>query len=322
MAANPRLGGPTLRYRTFGRTGLRVSTVSMGCNRLGDPGVDPAVWPPIVQRALDLGVTFFDTSISYNQGRSEAIVGEVTSRHATPTHISTKVGFNIDFEAGSQIKDYSAAAILRDFDGQLRRLRRDRIDLYMLHSPTVENLQTQDWSTAIDQLKREGKIGWFGISTSDHASGITAIERGADVLQIEYDLLSPSAEDEVLPLAQRHNVGVMARTPLARGLLTGKFAPGQPIPAEQQWRRPRGDQLALRLGRIEQLRFLERPGQTLAQAALRWVLANPAVQCVVPGARTVEQLEANVPAADADLAPGELERVKQLHAQWRAEGRW
>src|SRR5579859_7912920 len=105
-----------MRYRNFGRTGLCVSTVSMGSNRLGDPGVDPAVWPPVVQRALQLGVNFFDTSISYNQGRSEAIVGEVTSRHAEPTYISTKVGFDIDFEVNreAQIKDYSAAAILRD----------------------------------------------------------------------------------------------------------------------------------------------------------------------------------------------------------------
>jgi aryl-alcohol dehydrogenase-like predicted oxidoreductase len=194
--------------------------------------------------------------------------------------------------------------------------------MYMLHSPTVEVLETTDWATAMDQLKQAGKIRWSGISTSNHASGICAIERGADLLQIEYDMLNPTAEDELLPLAQRHNVGVMARTPLARGLLTGKFKAGEPIPPEQHWRRPHGDQLALRLDRLEQLRFLERPGQTLGQAALRFVLAHPGVHCVVPGARTIEQLESNVPAADADLLPEELSRVMDLHATWRAEGRW
>ena len=131
--------------------------------------------------------------------------------------------------------------------------------------------------------------------------GIWSIEHGADLLQIEYDLLNPTAEDALLPLAAQHNIGIMARTPLARGLLTGKFKAGETIPAEQQWRRPSGDRLQLRLERVEQLRFLERAGQTLAQAALRFVLAHPAVHCVVPGARTVEQLEANVPAAEADL---------------------
>jgi myo-inositol catabolism protein IolS len=316
-----------MRYRTFGRTGLSVSTVSMGCNRLGDAGVDPSAWPPLVERALRLGVNLFDTSISYNQGRSEAIVGEVTNRSARPVVLSTKVGFDIDFERPATpperpIRDFSARAILRDIDGQLSRLRRETIDLYMLHSPSVSVLESDDWAVAIDALKQQGKIRWFGISTSDHASGIWSIEHGADLLQIEYDLLNPTAEDELLPLAQRHNVGIMARTPLARGLLTGKFKVGEAIPPEQHWRRPRGDQLQLRLERIEQLRFLERDGQTLGQAALRFVLAHPGVHCAVPGARTVAQLESNVPAADADLTPDELARINALHASWRAEGRW
>jgi aryl-alcohol dehydrogenase-like predicted oxidoreductase len=313
-----------MRYRSFGRTGLNVSTVSLGTNRLGDAGVDPAAWPPIVERALELGVNLFDTSISYNQGRSEAIVGQVTSRWQKPTVISTKGGYAIDYivNGPQPTRDFTATAILEDIDGQLTRLRRDDIDIYMLHSPTAAILETHDWATAIHTLKRQGKIRWFGISTSDHASGIWSIEHGADLLQIEYDLLNPTAEDELLPLAARHNIGIMVRTPLARGLLTGKFQAGETIPAENQWRRPRGDRLQLRLQRIEQLRFLERPDQTLAQAALRFVLANSAVHCVVPGARTVEQLEANVPAADADLDTEERRRIDELHAAWRAEGRW
>jgi myo-inositol catabolism protein IolS len=125
-----------------------------------------------------------------------------------------------------------------------------------------------------------------------------------------------------LPLAQAENVGVMVRTPLARGLLTGKFPAGQPIPAEQQWRRPRGEQLERRLRRVEQLRFLERAGQTMAEAAIRFVLAHPAVHCAIPGARTVEQLEANAGAADGELTVEELGRVKALHAEWRREGAW
>jgi len=137
-------------------------------------------------------------------------------------------------------------------------------------------------------------------------------KHGADLLQIEYDLLNPTAEDELLPMAARHNVGIMARTPLARRLVTGKFKMGEAIPPDQHWRRPRGDRLHLRLQRVEQLRFLERSDQTPAQAALRFV----------PGARTVQQLEANVTAADADLKGEQLRHIKQLHATWRAAGRW
>src|SRR5919199_1701060 len=244
-----------MRYRTLGRTGLDVSTISMGCNRLGDPGTDPACWPPLVERALHLGVTFFDTSMSYNQGRSEAILGSVAA--SQPVHFSTKVGFNLDFDLGGehQRRDYSAA-ILNHIDGQLQRLRREAIDVYLLHSPSVAQLEASDFPSAIDRLKQQGKVRWFGISTSDHASGLWALRHGADVLQIEYDLLSPTAEDELLPLAQERKVGIMVRTPLARGLLTGKFRVGETIPPEQQWRRPRGEQLEVRLARVEQLRFL------------------------------------------------------------------
>jgi myo-inositol catabolism protein IolS len=308
-----------MRYTTFGRTGLEVSQLSMGCNRLGDPGVDPAQWPPIVRNALEQGVTFFDSSENYNEGRSEAVLGDVISSHDGPTVIATKGGFSA---GASIVRDYSEAAILKAARGSLKRLKRDTIELYMLHSPTVAQLESDTYPKAIEQLKAEGAIKYFGLSTSNHASGVYAIEHGADFLQIEYDMLAPSAEDELLPLAIKHNIGIMIRTPLARGLLSGKFAAGQEIPAEQQWRRPKGDQLQLRLARIEQLRFLVRDGQTLAQAALRWLLAQPGVHCVIPGARTVEQLEDNISAVDGDITAEELARVKELHAGWRAEDCW
>jgi myo-inositol catabolism protein IolS len=308
-----------MRYTTYGRTGLSVSRLSMGCNRLGDPGVDPTQWPPIVEKALDLGITFFDSSENYNEGRSEAILGDVISKHDGPTVIATKGGFST---GPSIVRDFSEASITRAARGSLQRLRRDTIELYMLHSPSVAQLENDTWPRAVDTLKSEGTIRYFGISTSDHASGIKAIEMGADFLQIEYDLLDPSAEDALLPLARKHDIGIMVRTPLARGLLSGKFKAGEAIPPEQQWRRPTGDRLQLRLRRVEQLCFLEREGQHLAQAALRWLLARPGVHCVIPGARTVEQLEANIGAIDGDLTPRELARVKALHQEWRTEGRW
>ena len=188
-----------MRYTTFGRTGLSVSRLSMGCNRLGDPGVDPAQWPPIVQRALDLGITFFDSSENYNEGRSEAILGEVISKSTTPVVIATKGGFST---GASIVRDFSAEGITEAARGSLQRLQRDTIELYMLHSPTVAQLENDTWPEAVETLKAEGTIRYFGISTSDHASGIKAIEMGADLLQIEYDLLDPTAEDALLPLAR------------------------------------------------------------------------------------------------------------------------
>src|SRR5262249_38064782 len=144
-----------MRYTTYGRTGLDVSRLSMGCNRLGDPGVDPAQWPPIVKRALDLGITFFDSSENYNEGRSEAILGEVTSTIDKPIVVATKGGFS----AGpSIVRDYSADAILRAARDSLARLKRQSIELYMLHSPTVAQLENDSWPRAIEKLKAEGTI--------------------------------------------------------------------------------------------------------------------------------------------------------------------
>lgn len=310
-----------MQYRTFGRTGLPVSVVSMGGNRLGDPGVEPAQWPPLVRRALELGVTFFDTSNSYNQGRSEAILGEATAAWPRPAVIATKVGVPVETNDFPN-REFSARTILAEVEQSRRRLRREAIDLYMLHSPSVQQLESDDWAAAVDQLKAQGKVRYFGISTSDHASGIWALRHGAEFLQIEYSLLDPTAEDELLPLAQELNAGIMVRMPLARGLLSGKFPVGQPLPPAQQWRRPAGEELQRRLRRVEQLRFLERAGQTLAQAAIRFVVTHPAVHCAIPGARTVAQLEGNVAAADGDLTPEELARIRELHQEWRAEGVW
>ena len=308
-------------YVNFGATRIPVSAVSFGGNRLGDEGVDPAQWPPIVQRALELGVRLFDTSSSYNQGRSEAILGEVTARWPERTYIATKVGVPV-MTNDYPNREFTSETILRDAAGSLQRMQRDAFDLYMLHSPSVQQLETQDWQSAIARLRSDGKLRHFGISTSDHASGIWAIQHGAEFLQIEYSILDLTAEDDLLPLAQQRNTGIMVRMPLARGLLTGKFPVGQPLLADQQWRRPRGDQLQMRLQRIEQLRFLERPGQTLSQAAIRYVLRHPAVHCAIPGARTLEQLEANVSAVDAEMTDEEYERIRALQAQWRKEGSW
>ncbi len=314
-------GARGMRYRVFGQTGFTVSTVSMGSNRLGDPGEDPAQWPPVVHRALDRGVNFFDTSNSYNQGRSEAILGETTQSYPKTTYISTKVGVPVETNDFPH-RDFSSRTIFTEVEQSLKRLRRDAIDMYMLHSPSVEQLKREDWAMAFARLKEQGKVRYYGISTDSHASGITAMEMGAQLLQVDYSMLDPTAEDELLPQARQRNVGVMIRMPLARGLLTGKFPVGQEIPANQQWRRPAGEALQRRLRRIEQLRFLERGGQTLGQAAIRFVLANPAVHCAIPGARTVQQLEDNVSAADGDLTADELVRIRELQAKWRAEGQW
>ena len=307
-----------MQSTTFGKTGLTVSRLSMGCNRLGEAGVDPSAWPPIVQRALDLGVTFFDTANSYNNGRSEEVLASVIGSDRSDVIIATKVGMPMggDNWAG---RTFHADRLRGWIEGSLNRLQRSSLDMFMLHSPATEQLDSENWAEAILPLRADGTLKSWGISTHDHASGIRAIELGAELLQLEYDILNSSAEEELLPLALKNNVGVMLRTPLARGLLSGKFRAGEELTPEMQWRRPKGDQLQKRLAQVEQLRFLEREGQTMAQAALRWALKHPAVHCVIPGARTVEQLEANVDAINGDLLPEEYDRITELQKSWKLE---
>ena len=233
--ATPPSGGPA----SLSRVSRWAATAS------ATPASIPPSGPRSCRRALDLGVTFFDTSENYNEGRSEAVLGEVTStsaahRSSLPPRVASRAGASI-------VRDFSEESITRAAGAALRRLQRESIELYMLHSPTVDQLENDTWPKAIETLKAEGTIRYFGISTTNHASGIRAIEMGADFLQIEYDLLDPTAEDALLPLAIKQNIGIMTRTPLARGLLSGKFRAGEAIPAEQQWRRPTGDRLQLRL---------------------------------------------------------------------------
>src|SRR5579859_5429240 len=160
----------------------------MGGNRLGDPGVDPGQWPPIVERALQLGVNLFDTSNSYNQGRSETILAEVTKHASFPTYIATKVGVPVESNDFPN-REFSKRTILTEVENSLRRMQTPCIDLYMLHSPTVAQLAQGDWQDAIELLKRVGKVGFFGISTDDHQSGVEAIRRGANFLQVDYSIL-------------------------------------------------------------------------------------------------------------------------------------
>ena len=187
----------------FGRTGFTVSRLSMGCNRLGDPGVDRGAWIPVVQRALDLGVTFFDTANVYNDGRSEEILAEAIPADRRGVVIATKAGAPMG--PGSWSERVFRADLLRAWiEASLTRLRRQSLDMFMLHSPSTAQLDTDDWAEVIFPLRQDGTLKSWGISTDDHASGIRAIELGAELLQIEYDILNPSAEDKLLQIGRAH----------------------------------------------------------------------------------------------------------------------
>jgi aryl-alcohol dehydrogenase-like predicted oxidoreductase len=186
--------------------------------------------------------------------------------------------------------------------------------VYQLHSPSLEDLQRYDWFGGMARLKEQGKIRLIGVSINDAASGRWLIEQGlSEVLQVAYSILQPEVGEEVFPLAERHGVGILVRMPMARGILTGKFRPGQEVGPDHR-ARLQGALLSQQIEQAEHYRSLtEGKEVTMGQMALRYSISPPAVSAAIPGARTLEQLEQNVAASNGvGLSPDELAEIARI----------
>jgi aryl-alcohol dehydrogenase-like predicted oxidoreductase len=307
-------------YRELGATGIRVSEVGMGCNRLGEGGQPDEHWVRLVRHAADLGVNLYDTSESYNWGRSEDVLGKALGARAD-VYVATKMSRVRETNA----KDFSAARMMDTVEGSLRNLRRECIDLYQLHSPSREDMERDDWAEGLARLKRQGKIRHGGVAVNSAADGMWLIEQGlaeggglVEFMQITYNLFEIEVEDELLALARERAVGLLCRMPLARGILTGKFQPGEEVPDGHRARLDgeHGDRLAL----AEDLRALGAAYEGgMTRLALHFSLAAPAISAIIPGARTIDQLEENVSASNGSIiSPGLRGEIDRIRAGWSA----
>jgi aryl-alcohol dehydrogenase-like predicted oxidoreductase len=313
-----------MNYRTLGSTGIKVSEIGFGAWAIGgatDARGVPVGWGQAtdeeslgaLRRARDLGVTFFDTADLYGYGRSESLIGIVLSKVRDQVVIATKVG-NVRTTSGEVIKDFSRRHIFYAIDGSLKRLRTDYVDIYQLHNPSLADLERGSIQEAMEMLQSLGKIRFWGISVSTPQEGIAAIQNGwGYTLQVLYNILNQSAARELFPLALRENFGIIARVPLASGLLTGKYRLQSTFGADdvrQNFLTPR--RLAEALERIAEVKgIVGGEARSLGEAALRFVLADPAVGTVIPGARNAHQVELNVAASDASLDPATVERLRE-----------
>jgi aryl-alcohol dehydrogenase-like predicted oxidoreductase len=301
-----------LYSRPLGRTEAQISEIAMGCNRLGEAAMPDSHWVALVQRAVELGVTLFDTSESYGWGRSEEILGEALGNR-DDVLVATKVSRIRETNA----KDFSAARMMQQAEGSLRRLQRECIDIYQLHSPGLDDLQRFDWPEAMTRLRDQGKIRFIGVSINDAASGQWLIEQGlVQVFQVGYNLLQHSVGDAVFPQAQAAGVGILVRVPMAQGILTGKFRPGEPV-AEGHRAHLAGTKMEALIAAAENYREVAaQSNQSLGQFALRYAISPPAVSAVIPGARTVEQLAQNIAASNrVGLSPEQLAAVAVIQAR-------
>jgi aryl-alcohol dehydrogenase-like predicted oxidoreductase len=307
-----------MQYRSLGTTGLTVSEVSMGCNRLGETGMPDSHWVDLVRHAVELGVSLFDTSESYGWGRSEEILGLAVGKGSGIDPAKAQIASKVSRVQQTNAKDFSSARVLTQVEATLRRIRREFVDVYQLHSPNLRDLQSYDWPEAMARLKSQGKIRLAGVSINDAESGRWLIDNGlADVLQVAYNILEPEVGRVVLPLARAKGVGILVRMPMAQGILTGKFEPGQDI-ARGHRALLAGERMASLVEKALTLRpIADGTSFSLGQIAIQYALADPTVSCAIPGARTRDQLEQNVVAGTGvPLDSALMARIEAIQSAW------
>jgi aryl-alcohol dehydrogenase-like predicted oxidoreductase len=304
-----------MRYRTLGKTTWNISAVSMGCWGIGGQ------WGPVaedeairtIHAALDLGVNLFDTADAYGLGVSEELVGKALKGRHDGVYVATKVG-NFARRVGHPLSFATPHHVYLCCDASLGRMKRDCIDLYQCHIGDLGDPSI--FLEAFAHLVDQGKIRFYAISTNSlDVLKRFNVNHGCAACQINYSLLDRSAERDILPYCHEHNIGTLLRGPIAQGLLAGKFTEETHFDDSVRagWNEGAGRERFLkRLAQVQQLRFLERPGRTLAQAALQFTLTNAAVTAPIPGAKNVAQITANAQAADGDLSPDELKRIDDV----------
>lgn len=320
-----------MRYRKLANTDVSLSEVGFGVWTVsagwwGDFSDDQAA--DLLRRALDLGVTFFDTGDTYGNGRGETILAKAFGGQRDKIVIGTKFGYdfynNPDSNRGQRERphNWTPEFIRFALEQSLKRLETDYVDLWMLHNPRLDAIQKDDVFALLEQLKTEGKIRAYGASLgpaiggTEHGDEILQT-RQMDALQIIFNLLEQDPGRRFIPLAKERNVGILVRVPHSSGMLEGKYTSETTFPpSDHRSHRPRS-WLIEGLQKIERLKFLyEDRGMTLGQAALKWVLAEPTITSAQPNIYDLEQLEEFAAAPDLpDLTPDDLREIAALYAR-------
>lgn len=318
-----------MKYRTLGQ-GLEVSTIGIGCmpmirggniNYGGDASIDESI--ATIHRAIDLGVTFFDTAQIYGPFQNEELVGEAIKGKREGLVIATKFGFRFD---GNQITgvDSSPANIRRSVEGSLKRLGIETIDLYYQHR-VDPNTPIEETVGAMGELVKEGKIRFLGLSEA----GPETIRRAAAAhpiaaLQSEYSLWERDVESDILPVCEEHGIGFVPYSPLGRGFLTGQINSRDDLPADD-WRRndPRysEENLGANLKIVDAIRAVaDRRGVSLAQIALAWLIAQGPHVVPIPGVKRRPTMEDSVAAAEIELTAEEVAELNVAVPPGTAQG--
>jgi len=313
-----------MEYRELGRTGWKISTVSFGAWAIGGTwgNVDDDESFVALNRALDLGVNFFDTADVYGDGRSEKLLAKLRRERREPFYVATKCGRRLDPHVASVYNKENLTAFV---ERSLKNLEVEALDLLQLHCPPTEVYYMPETFDVLDGLLKQGKLRNYGVSVEKVEEALKAIEYpNVQSVQIIFNIFRQRPAELFFDQAQRRQVGILARLPLSSGMLAGKmtrtssFENGDHRGGNRhgEWF-DRGETFSgldfdTGLQAVEELRPLVPAGESMAQMALRWILMFPEVTCAIPGAKRPSQVEENVQAAD--LPSLSIESMREMQS--------
>ncbi|MGB5943526.1 MAG: aldo/keto reductase [Leeuwenhoekiella sp.] len=328
-----------MKYRNLGKTGYKISEISLGTWQVGGKwgsGFDDHLAEEILNTAIDEGVNFIDTADVYENGMSEKAVGRVVNSRSEEIIVATKCGRQINPHVN---EGYTVKALRQYVEESLKRLNFETLDLIQLHCPPTEVYYRPEIFGLFEDLKKEGKIKNLGVSVEKIEEGIKALEfDNVASVQIIYNLFRQRPNEIFFREAEKKNVGVIVRVPLASGLLTGKF--DQDTTFDQEDHRnfnregevfDKGETFAgipfeKGLEAVEDLKKIFPKIDNLAPVALQWILTDPAVGCIIPGASRKQHLLSNLSVFDRDaLTSEEIDKMntiyktqikKYVHQRW------
>ena len=315
-----------MKYRELGRTGWNVSEVSFGAWAIGGEwgDVDDEESLNAIHRAVDLGVNFFDTADVYGDGRSERLVAQLRQERSEPIYIATKAGRRLNPHVS---QGYNRENLTSSVERSLKNLQTETLDLLQLHCPPTEVYYRPEVFGVLDDLVQQGKLRYYGVSVEKVEEAIKALEYpNVQSIQIIFNIFRQRPAEMFFDLAKRRQVGILARVPLASGLLTGKMSPQTTFAADDHRNYNRfgesfdrgetfsGVDYTTGLQAVEALRPLVPEGATLTQLALRWILNFDAVTCAIPGAKRAVHVIDNAGASDLPpLSEAEMAQIRAIY---------
>jgi len=315
-----------MNYRLLGRTGMKVSEVSFGAWAIGSSWgpVDDKVSMAALNKAIDLGVNFIDTADVYGNGRSEKLIGRLLRDRSETIYVATKAGRKLNPHVAEK---YTPQAIQKFVEASLRNLGVEALDLLQLHCPPPAVYYTPEMFEALDLMVKAGKLKNYGVSVEKVEEALKAIEYpGVKTVQIIFNMFRQRPAELFFREAKSRWIGILARVPLASGLLTGKMTRSTRFKPDdhRQFNRKgqafdRGETFAgvdyaRGLQAVDELKKILPRDMTMTQFALKWILMHDAVSCVIPGGKTPEQVQDNCGAASAPrLSRGVMRQVREIY---------